>query len=308
MALDIADPIHGRVDVTPVYAIVSHPVMQRLNRVQQMGGVYAVFPGAKHTRFAHCLGAYSIMRRRMDGLVTAGFIDEALATTGAVAALVHDAGHRPFSHMVESLIGDHDKRLLYLIRHDLAEPLEDSGINLDLLEEMVSRKHPLSGLVFHTPLGADKLDYLARDSYHSTGVLHGFQDFYTLYTGWRPETGLYLKNGGLASYVNLLNTYWYQYAELYDRPSGRAVERYLQELIRGTIREEPSLLRNLEEGGEDELIGAIAAWCYAHPDHAQAKRYARVAGRRHPRKCLVFSERPELSATRLGVFLKLLPY
>ena len=64
----INDPVFGFIKIRRglLYDIVQHPLFQRLNRIVQLGLASVVYPGARHTRFQHSLGALqstSLIRR-----------------------------------------------------------------------------------------------------------------------------------------------------------------------------------------------------------------------------------------------------
>ena len=59
----INDPVFGFIKIPRglLYGIVEHPLFQRLNRINQLGLASVVYPGARHTRFQHSLGAFHLM-------------------------------------------------------------------------------------------------------------------------------------------------------------------------------------------------------------------------------------------------------
>ena len=59
----INDPVFGFIKIPCglLYGIVEHPLFQRLNRINQLGLASVVYPGARHTRFQHSLGAFHLM-------------------------------------------------------------------------------------------------------------------------------------------------------------------------------------------------------------------------------------------------------
>ena len=59
----INDPVFGFIKIPKgiLYGIVEHPLFQRLNRINQLGLASVVYPGARHTRFQHSLGAFHLM-------------------------------------------------------------------------------------------------------------------------------------------------------------------------------------------------------------------------------------------------------
>lgn len=87
--------------------IIDTPLFQRLRRLEQLGTASLVFPGARHTRFEHSLGAQEIMRRavqRLRGTPEGADICEREERILRVAALVHDLGHYPLSHVIEYVV------------------------------------------------------------------------------------------------------------------------------------------------------------------------------------------------------------
>ena len=59
----INDPVFGFISIPTglLYNIVKHPILQRLNRIRQVGLSSVVYPGAQHTRFLNCCGAFNRM-------------------------------------------------------------------------------------------------------------------------------------------------------------------------------------------------------------------------------------------------------
>ncbi|CAB5203061.1 unnamed protein product [Rhizophagus irregularis] len=80
---------------------------QRLRSIKQLGTTYYVYPGASHNRFEHCLGvaylAHSLVKRIRETQHDLGCSDKDLKCV-TLAALCHDLGHGPFSHLFEVFI------------------------------------------------------------------------------------------------------------------------------------------------------------------------------------------------------------
>ena len=103
----INDPVHGFITINDpvIYEIISHPWFQRLRRINQMAMSYLVYPGAVHSRLHHALGAYHLMHNAISELKQKGVEITAEEEQGAkIAILLHDVGHGPFSHALESLL------------------------------------------------------------------------------------------------------------------------------------------------------------------------------------------------------------
>ncbi len=161
-----------------VFDLIEHPYFQRLRNIKQLGLTHLVYPGALHTRFHHALGAMHLMAIALETLKNKGVVitdEEAEAVT--VAILLHDIGHGPFSHALESCIipGLEHEALSVLIMKKL--DIEFKG-KLKLAIEIFEDKYPKKFLhqLVSSQLDMDRLDYLNRDSFY-TGVSEGVIGF-----------------------------------------------------------------------------------------------------------------------------------
>ena len=109
----IHDPIWGSVVFHPwEVRLIDSPLFQRLRNVNQVGLADSTYPAARHTRFEHSLGTAAVASRmaeqlaadcrRPDGLQIVGEKEIRLVR---LAALLHDVGHCPFSHLSEAVYG-----------------------------------------------------------------------------------------------------------------------------------------------------------------------------------------------------------
>src|SRR5437588_3608113 len=108
----VRDPIHGLIRIEPedevLLRLIVTPEFQRLRRIRQLGVSSLTYPGAEHSRFAHSLGVLNFAQRIMDSLqhryrndsTVTDLLHEHQQTVKA-AALLHDVGHGPFSHVME---------------------------------------------------------------------------------------------------------------------------------------------------------------------------------------------------------------
>ena len=91
--------------------LIDAPEFQRLRRIKQLGlGLYT-YQGAEHSRFTHSLGALHLMTRILDQLSDRYQISSQDHAAARAAALLHDVGHGPFSHAMESVLGVHHEKL-----------------------------------------------------------------------------------------------------------------------------------------------------------------------------------------------------
>ena len=124
----INDPVFGFIKIRRglLYDIVQHPLFQRLNRIVQLGLASVVYPGARHTRFQHSLGALHLMSEAVKSLTEKGiYIFDSEAEAVQAAILMHDIGHGPFSHVLENT-------LMHGISHEEISLLMMEQINNDL--------------------------------------------------------------------------------------------------------------------------------------------------------------------------------
>ena len=103
--LDIYDDLHGVVRLwRHERRLIDSPWFQRLRRIRQLCLAHLVFPGAEHTRFAHSIGVLHLASKVGEKLK--GYVTEQELCELRAAALLHDIGHFPFSHTLESVYKD----------------------------------------------------------------------------------------------------------------------------------------------------------------------------------------------------------
>lgn len=172
----INDPVYGFISIPGdlIYDIIGHPWFQRLRNIKQLGLTSFVYPGANHSRFQHCLGALYLMETALATLKSKNVeITDREEEAALIAILLHDIGHGPFSHALEtSLINGIDHEALSLL---LMERMNETfGGRLDLAIEIF--KGTYNRMFLHELIAGqmdmDRLDYLKRDSFF-TGVIEG---------------------------------------------------------------------------------------------------------------------------------------
>src|SRR4030095_15008378 len=114
----IRDPVHDviafRVDRSVdalLFSLVNADEFQRLRRIRQLGMASLAYPGADHSRYAHSLGVMETARKILHQLGQSIEGEEEGRTICVVAALLHDLGHGPFSHVFERVSGVHHEEL-----------------------------------------------------------------------------------------------------------------------------------------------------------------------------------------------------
>ncbi|WP_336343932.1 HD domain-containing protein [Halalkalicoccus ordinarius] len=172
----IKDSVHDHIVVDGVArALLDTPEVQRLRHIKQLGTVSLVYPSANHTRFEHSLGVYHLACEALSQLGIEGRAAERVHA----AAILHDVGHGPYSHNVESVIERHTGKY-----HEDVDDLVEQGPVGEVLREHDLEPARVSGLIggegqygglVSGELDVDRMDYLVRDAHH-TGVPYGTID------------------------------------------------------------------------------------------------------------------------------------
>ena len=184
----IRDPVHDviafRLD-RPLDALLFRLIncgeFQRLRRIRQLGMASLAYPGADHSRYSHSLGVMETARKILDQLGQSFNIDAQGRMTCLVAALLHDLGHGPFSHVFERVSGVHHEELTrrvilddrseihrVLVDHDRAMP----DRIVAFLECRPKRTFFCD--IISSQLDADRFDYLLRDNLMTGSRYGGF--------------------------------------------------------------------------------------------------------------------------------------
>ena len=231
----INDPVFGfiRIPRGLLYSIVEHPLFQRLNRINQLGLASVVYPGARHTRFQHSLGAFHLMSEAIQNLQQKGiFIFESEAEAVEAAILMHDIGHGPFSHVLENT-------LIHGISHEDISLMMMEEINrsvngqLNLAISIFKGNYPKNFLhqLISSQLDMDRLDYLRRDSFY-TGVTEGNIGSARIIKMLNVvDDSLVVEQKGIYSLENYLTTRRLMYWQVYLHRTCVAYEKVLVNML-----------------------------------------------------------------------------
>lgn len=170
--------------------LLDAPEVQRLRRIHQLGVSNFTYPGADHSRLVHSLGVLHLMQfvlHHLEETTSSEKIRHARQPLLA-AALLHDVGHGPFSHLFEPCLGiDHEAWSRAVILDD------ESAVNKVLRKEdrylpqhvadlidKDNNEHPgWQKALLSSQLDVDRIDYLRRDSLF-TGAGYGHFDWFRL--------------------------------------------------------------------------------------------------------------------------------
>ena len=188
---EIKDPVHGYVYITAAEKeIIDSFPLQRLHRLRQLAGAQYVYPGANHTRFEHSVGVMFLASRVTENPNISQKISEEEAEIVRVAALLHDVGHGPFSHVFEHLLDKelsktHEDITCWIVTNsELRDVLNKIGYDSKAVGKLAigvlhkSQKAFLDQII-SSAVDVDKLDFVVRDTFH-TGAEYGYVDVFRL--------------------------------------------------------------------------------------------------------------------------------
>lgn len=257
--------------------------MQRLRFIHQLSMSYLVYPGATHRRFEHSLGVMELVTRIFNIITDHRHLnhdeardvmpgdDDAISYWRAVlrmAALFHDTGHLPFSHGAEKELlpegWDHERLSRELILSEemrkiwasMEPPLTPEHIALLAVGPAEGETLPpwqalLNEIITGNVFGADRMDYLLRDSHHA-GVQYGRFDHFRLIDTMRilpapevggsgggvsRETSLGIEDGGRESAEALLLARYAMFSQVYLHRTRRIYDLHLVDFAQQWLTE-----------------------------------------------------------------------
>ena len=239
--LDIIDPIHGFVRAFGTeIKIIDNPIFQRLRRIKQLSGAHLTYPGAQHTRFEHSLGVMHIASQAAQALEEKGiFIADDIANI-RIAALLHDIGHGPFSHLFEEVAQRKRKNsheLLgrdLILKTDIGDLISESGFNKKFITSLAFGDSKLQFMneIISGALSADIMDYLLRDGYF-TGAEHAKIDHKRITQSLDVyKKKLALEKSALYSFESMMHSRYQMFKAVYFHKTVRSAEVMLLESIR----------------------------------------------------------------------------
>jgi HD superfamily phosphohydrolase len=233
---EIKDPVHGYVFITEAEKtlIDSFPV-QRLHRLRQLAGAEYVYPGANHTRFEHSIGVMHLAGRLAENPHLSQYLSEDEVQKVRIAALLHDVGHGPFSHVFEHLLvkflnKTHEDLNVWIVqKSELKDLLNDLGYDPNELAKLSIGLLHKPGRAFmdqiiRSAVDVDKLDFVVRDTYH-TGAEYGYVDvFRIIHMLDVLDENLAVDLGALSALESLILARIESFKSIYFHRVGRAAQ------------------------------------------------------------------------------------
>jgi len=336
---EIRDPIHGFIHFNEwEKTIIDHPVFQRLRRIRQNSLTDMVYPGMTHTRFEHSIGVMKLADDMFNSIIKDEKSRKTLDRWGIpfehkdrlhqmirIAALVHDIGHAPFSHVSEEIMPfnsksrrkyKHEDYTIALIKGPLKDVIEghkgNKPFNITVKEisaffdgDSLKSRELFWRQMISSQLDADRGDYLQRDSYYG-GVKYGIYDLdrllNTLTIGLDPESEspiLGSKEEGWQVAESFILARYRMFTQVYFHKTRRAYDKMLQEAISQTFGTLP------DPSETDEYIGLNdhKLWCKMEQDKDN-NWFKDIIKRKHIRK--VFSTNSDYSHDDLEDIVRIL--
>ena len=227
-----------------IVALIDTPEFQRLRRIRQLGLAYFAYQAAEHSRFSHSLGAFHLAARMVAKLRLGYRIPDEAQTAVRVAALLHDVGHGPFSHVIESILDFHHEQFTIEavlsdrteIGRKLSEYSPDLAANVAAIIRGDFEHRALSQLV-SSQLDVDRMDYLLRDSL-MTGAKYGIFDLEWIIKSIEineADDHLYVSAPGIYAVEDYLQARYYMYRQVYFHRTLRSAEAVLRVLLKRAL-------------------------------------------------------------------------
>jgi HD superfamily phosphohydrolase len=270
----IRDPVHGDIELSDAEKnVVDTAAMQRLRRIKQLSFCSLVYPGANHTRFEHSLGTMHLAGRIAHRLG----IEEAPIR---MAGLIHDAGHLPFSHSLETVFNiSHEDNLDVVMKGPLGDAVNDGGFDKRKIIALAKGEGP--GKIVSSQIDADRMDYLLRDS-HYTGVAYGVIDVDRIINviGFEDNQIFFNKKGIIALEALLIGRNQ-MYEAVYFHHTVRVADAMLKEAMKQV---KCSVTEMLQMGDEEMEIWAKGKSALAKEllDALDNRKLYKIAGRLPP--------------------------
>jgi HD superfamily phosphohydrolase len=256
------DPVHNiirlRADTDEgelMVSLIDAPEFQRLRRIKQLGLALYTYQGAEHSRFTHSLGVLHLMTRVLDRLGEKYRIAAEDRAAACAAALLHDVGHGPFSHVMEKVLGIHHEA--WTVRAVLSDETDVGRLlrsySTDLPARVASiiegKFQPAAlGQLVSSQLDVDRMDYLLRDSL-MTGAKYGIYDLEWIINALQIDEEndrIFVASRGIYAVEEYLQARYYMFRQVYFHRTLRSAEAVLRSVLRRA-------LKLLEDGKE--------VWC-----------------------------------------------
>ncbi len=288
MKREIRDPLYNYIHINEFENdIIDTEEFQRLDRIFQMPTARFVYPSGTYTRKSHSLGVMYLANKaflhilysqckdfhqisplffepivRKDTKAQLNLLDQQplqdwwdkktfteLIQCLRLAALLHDIGHAPFTHLFEDVCMElserekdsqfrfnHEEMSRKIIKERLADKFKDP-INVDDIIQILSPPDESNAPRFlheiiDGPYDCDKLDYLLRDSYHIGTKEYGSIDYERIIDGFRVNgLKLLVSKSAIGALMNSFNAIQSMYTNVYYHKTSRIFDFMISDAL-----------------------------------------------------------------------------
>ena len=224
--------------------LIDAPEFQRLRRVRQLGLAYFAYQTAEHSRFTHSLGALHLATRALERLSRKYEISDDDALAVKVAALLHDVGHGPFSHVIETALDFHHEDFTVEAVLDASGEIgaalnrQSPTVANDVADIIRGKFRRMAlGQLVSSQLDVDRMDYLLRDTL-MTGVKYGIYDLEWVLKSIEIDEErdqLYVSAAGIHAVEDYLQARYYMFRQVYFHRTLRAAEAVLRSTLKRAL-------------------------------------------------------------------------
>ncbi|HEX9845575.1 MAG TPA: HD domain-containing protein [Candidatus Nitrosotenuis sp.] len=296
--LDIVDPIHDFIRVYETeLKIIDSPIFQRLRRIRQLSGAHFTYPSAQHSRFEHSLGVMHVAGQAAQALKEKGFLNTDKIQEIRLAALLHDIGHGPFSHLFEEVLQTKKKTSheeigkKIILRSEIGEILSAAGFDKKFITKLAfgDSKYRFVNEIISGSLSADMMDYLQRDGYF-TGAEHAKIDHKRIIQSLDVyKNKLALDRSALYSFESMILSRYQMFKAVYFHKTVRSAEVMMLEALRLADDEANFTSLNLDDYvklTDEFVISQILSLPEYTQDLRRAKKIATDYQNRRLLKCV----------------------
>lgn len=212
--------------------VIDSKEFQRLRRIKQLGFSSITYPGANHTRFEHSLGVLYLTKKVCKNI---DVLTKEKQRDLEFAALLHDIGHGPFSHVSEFIsekYGTSHEELSAERVHKMEDIING---DIDRIINYI-KGEDLQIVAGH--IDTDRMDYLKRDSL-KCGIEHGNIELPTISHAMNIIDGnIVFNENSLSAIESLLVARSHMINSVYTHHASMCAELMVKETLQAYCEEE----------------------------------------------------------------------
>jgi len=267
----IYDNVHGQIQICDkAKRIIDTKEFQRLRNIKQLGLIYQVFISASHNRFEHSIGVFHLAKKYMDVLNSKS--DDSLKPYFSaeeyflisIAALIHDLGHGPFSHLFDDYveISNHEYRSVEIFRHmnkkynlgytDFQIEFIKNVIDPSNISFVIQTKYLYQIVSNDNGIDVDRMDYIMRDT-KMTGLNYGVEHMRIMDNTVVEDNELKYDTKCKIPIESFFTTRYILYKEICNHKTVVSIEHHIKDILK-EIDEQFSITKCVREEDWEQYI------------------------------------------------------